>query len=106
MSKTFLGEEIVTDLSNTPYAKFTPADWALAFISLYGGIDGAHHKDWVLDQVARILNGTPVILKLAKWSDGEQEYRFNLDEPSETYTKWVEDITDGETEEYDEGIAP
>jgi len=28
---------------------------AIDLIVRYGGIDGAHHKDWVLDQVVRIL---------------------------------------------------
>ncbi len=28
---------------------------ALALIDRYGGIDGAHHKQWVLDQVVRVL---------------------------------------------------
>lgn len=23
----------------------------------YGGIDGAHHKDWVIDQMVRVLAG-------------------------------------------------
>lgn len=30
---------------------------ALALIGEYGEIDGAHHKQWVLDQVARTLAG-------------------------------------------------
>ena len=30
---------------------------ALELISSYGGIDGAHHKQWVLDQVVRVLLG-------------------------------------------------
>jgi hypothetical protein len=30
---------------------------ALDLIVTYGGADGAHHKDWVLDQVARKLAG-------------------------------------------------
>lgn len=33
---------------------------ALEFIMQYGGIDGAHHKQFALDQVVRILtNSTP-----------------------------------------------
>jgi len=30
---------------------------ALKVIQEYGGTDGAHHKQWVLDQVVRILAG-------------------------------------------------
>lgn len=58
---------------------------ALDVIDSYGGIDGAHHKMWVLDQVVRILTG-----------DG--------------YDAWVERHKDGkdgpETCAWDEGIAP
>lgn len=30
---------------------------ALEIIVKYGGTDGSHHKDWVMDQVVRILTG-------------------------------------------------
>lgn len=30
---------------------------ALEMVLRYGGIDGSHHKDWVLDQVVRVLTG-------------------------------------------------
>ena len=58
---------------------------ALEVIERYGGIDGGHHKQWVIDQVARHLLG-------------------------DQYTQWVVDMKDGEdgpnTYEWDEGIAP
>lgn len=58
---------------------------AIAMIERYGGIDGAHHKAWVIDQVARILTAPD-------------------------YPAWVKRMTDGEdgqyTYEWDEGIAP
>jgi hypothetical protein len=57
----------------------------LALIWRYGGIDGDHHKQWLLDQILRIL------LK-------------------NKYTKWVKEYQNGEegenTYEWDEGIAP
>jgi len=31
---------------------------ALDLILEYGGIDGGHHKQWVLDQVVRTLTGS------------------------------------------------
>jgi hypothetical protein len=34
-------------------------DQALDLIYKYGGIDGGHHKQWVLDQVVRALTGCP-----------------------------------------------
>jgi hypothetical protein len=44
---------------------------ALARILQSGGVDGDHHKAWVLDQVARILAGDayPALVKYVK--DGE-----------------------------------
>jgi hypothetical protein len=58
---------------------------ALEIIHLYGGIDGAHHKQWVLDQVVRALTG-------------------------DKYPEWVAAQKAGEdgpnTYEWDEGIAP
>lgn len=60
-------------------------DEALDVINQYGGIDGAHHKQWVLDQVVRKLTG-----------DG--------------YEAWVIKQKDGEdgpdSYDWDEGIAP
>ena len=60
-------------------------DEALSLIFQYGGIDGDHHKTWVLDQVVRALTG-----------DG--------------YDAWVANARDGEdgpeTYDYDVGIAP
>jgi len=58
---------------------------ALEFISQYGGIDGAHHKAWLIDQVVRTLT-------------------------CEQYTKWIKEYCFGDdgdnTYEWDEGIPP
>ena len=54
---------------------------ALDIIANHGGHDGEHHKDWVLDQVTRILTG-------------------------EAYDKFVNYVTDGHPEEWEVGIAP
>lgn len=57
---------------------------ALHFINEYGGIDGAHHKQWVLDQVVRVLAGN--------------------------YDEWVikhnAGVNGPDTYDWDEGIAP
>lgn len=66
-----------------PYVNYTKADFALLFIEMYGGIDGSHHKDWVLDQVAQILNGSEVIVTEAIWEDGYIEYKFEVEEEYE-----------------------
>lgn len=108
----YLGQFDV-DINNHPeFSKYTSSDWAMYFISRYGQIDGAHHKNWVLDQVARILKGTKVVVVLAKWDDGNSEYRVWLEDiPTLEYNKWRQemlgDLIDGEYEySYDEGTAP
>ena len=109
----YLGETPVKNLKGTPYEGYGPKEWALLYIACYGGIDGGHHKQWVLDQITRILHGTSVELTLAKWSNGHQEYRFTTGKPSAEYLAWVEEMKgeyDEENEEYeynyDMGIAP
>lgn len=54
---------------------------AIEVITRYGGTDGAHHKQWVLDQALRALMG------------------------AETYQRWIEE-QEREGYEWDEGIAP
>lgn len=58
---------------------------ALNVIFDFGGVDGAHHKQWVLDQVVRHLTG-------------------------EKYDEWIREYKDGsdgpDTFDWDEGIAP
>ena len=105
------------DQNTTPFAKFNAADWAMWYIGSYGQIDGSHHKQWVLDQVARILKGTPVIVSERRWSpnqeypDGLVEFDANTAPPSQEYLDWVVQMIgedeNGEPEYgYDEGISP
>jgi hypothetical protein len=106
----YLGETVL-DIHKTKYAMYTPQDWVMFWIERYGGIDGSHHKDWLIDQIARILKGTKVIINLAKWDNGFEEERFTLeDNATPEYHKWVEEICDGEdgpnTYSHDIGIAP
>ena len=54
-------------------------------ISEWGGIDGGHHKQWLLDQIMRKVLEDMYPKWVAEWEDGE-------DGP--------------ETYEWDEGIAP
>jgi hypothetical protein len=82
-----------------------PLDYAMVFIEKYGGIDGDRHKAWVIDQVARILKGTPVIVTEARWSDHAAEIRYRTGQPSDEYLQWVAEIT-ADGYDYDEGIAP
>jgi hypothetical protein len=101
----YLGE-VEVPLKKTPFKRFTAKDWALHYAFCYGQIDGDHHGRWVVDQMARILMGTPVIVKLAKWGNGEKEYRFETGKPSAEYNKWVKKYKNRGEYSYDEGIAP
>jgi hypothetical protein len=100
-------------IEDTEYINYSPADWALYFVGSYGQIDGGHHKLWVLDQVARILHGTPIDIVEARWDNGHTEYRISTGEPSQEYLQWVimmKDPWDEENEEftyyYDVGVPP
>ena len=103
----YLGTTILDSCDGTPFEGFTSQDWAMEFIERYGQIDGSHHKSWVLDQVARILKGTPVMLSVAKWDDGKEEYRYSVQSPpSREYIEWVAIILGDGEYDYDGGIAP
>lgn len=60
-----------------------------------GGIDGAHHKQWTIDQMVRALCGQPEIGDLHRTAE---------------YAAWVRAYRSGEdgpdTYEWSEGIAP
>lgn len=60
-------------------------DNIMGLIENYGSDDGEHHKQWVLDQIVRTIQGT-------------------------NYKKWVKDYCKGEdgphTYEWGTGIAP
>lgn len=105
----YLGETLV-NIQLTKFKDFKPNDWAMYYIERYSQIDGAHHKQWCLDQIAQILKGTSIIVKVAKWDNGQEEYRVVLDEPSNQYREWVVAMCDGEdgpdTYSYDDGCAP
>lgn len=60
---------------------------ALEVITDYGGYDGAHHKQWVLDQAVRHLTGS----EYQKWV---KDYGGDTDSSGEPDYHW------------DEGIAP
>ena len=107
---TYLGETPI-DIALTEYSDYTPKDWAMLYILKYGAIDGAHHKDWLLDQIARVLNGAVPGLLLRKWSDGQEELQLNELGSTPEYEAFVlqcqDPDEDGITQyEYNPGIAP
>lgn len=59
---------------------------ALDCILMNGGVDGAHHKQWVLDQVVRILAGESYKAWCLEYSgDPEDEQNY--------YGEWDEGIS-------------
>jgi hypothetical protein len=99
----YLGEFSV-ELKCSPFAEWTPSDWALYFIDRYGAIDGDHHKTWVLDQLARILNGAPVRVVEARWTNDDTEYRVSIGDSSE-YRVWIAGRK-ANGDDWDGGTAP
>lgn len=82
---------------------------ALEFIVKYGSIDGAHHKDWVLDQVTRALTGCPMVEKTATDCDGKP-YTYQTQGESQDYLDLVRETCAGEdgpdTYEWSKGVPP
>lgn len=112
MAEGYMGERVIP-IEHTPYRDYDREDWALYYIEAYGGIDGDHHKSWVLDQVARILKGAEIEVKMAEWLHRGRysyEWRVNVLEPTEEYHEWVRALKAGEdgpeTYGYDIGVPP
>jgi len=82
---TYLGETDVS-ASDAHYGAFTPRDWALEFLEMYAGIDGAHQKQWLLDTLAA-------------------EHRFSVG-TSEEYRAWVRKYNAGGECRWRVGIPP
>jgi hypothetical protein len=82
---------------------------ALDLISQFGSIDGAHHKQWTLDQVVRALTGCPTETHAAIDCNGES-YTYPALGESHEYLQWVKEHCEGEdgpqTYEWDVGVAP
>lgn len=99
----YKGEAPVDVNEHPKYKHYTPKDWAMMYITRYGQIDGDHHAKWVLDQVARILHGTPILMKIASWENGQTEERFETGTPTQSYWDWYAKMCE---DGYDDGIAP
>ncbi len=81
----------------------------LALAGQYGGIDGEHHKAWVIDQMVRVLTDCPIIEK--QFLDCRQQpYTADVLGESEEYKEFIREQKAGEdgpeTYEWYEGIAP
>ena len=81
---------------------------ALEYAVKYGGIDGAHHKDWVIDQMVRALTNCPVLKETYKDATGK-EYEYEVQEESEEYKQLIYDACYEDGEQiygWEEGIPP
>jgi hypothetical protein len=103
-------------MNNTPDCTALPAETleqriakALAIAVAYGGIDGAHHKDWTIDQMVRALTGCPVVEGTATDHKG-QPYQYRDQGESDEYRQLVAAACAGEdgpdTYSWETGIAP
>ena len=55
-------------------------DKAIELAVQYGGIDGAHHKDWVIDQMVRVLAGDDyeqIVKDACDGEDGPETYSWD-----------------------------
>jgi hypothetical protein len=62
----------------------TAVNEALAVLKQYGSTDGAHHKQWVLDQMVRHLMGAGYdqwVIDFADGPDGPESYEWDLGIP-------------------------
>ena len=68
---------------------------ALSIAIAYGGIDGAHHKDWVIDQMVRALTGCPDVTQ-THTPQGGKTYEYQCQGESQDYKDLVAQACDGE----------
>ena len=75
----------------------------------YGGIDGDHHKAWVIDQMVRELTGCPTVV-LTSHHGAEGTFAYEALGESDEYTEVVRNACEGsdgpETYSWNVGIAP
>ena len=80
---------------------------ALDIAMRHGGHDGAHHKQWVIDQIVRALTGCPMV---PHHFEERIPCDFSSTDDSKEYREFVADAKRGEagpdTYEWDKGIAP
>jgi hypothetical protein len=91
-------KEVELDITKTLYSQYEKHDWAMLWIELHNGFNDEDQKDWLLDQIARILLGNKIIVKEVLWENGCSELRFQLAEPSPDYINWVEETKHWESD--------
>lgn len=83
---------------------------ALDVLYMSGGVEGDHHKAWVIDQVVRHLTGCHMEPGFTGLDARGNPYSFEALGTSDEYEAWVTKYQDGEdgplTYMWDNGIAP
>jgi len=78
-------------------------------IAEMGGIDGAHHKQFVIDQIVRALTGCSIEQRRGIDCYGRL-YEYEIMVPNDEYSTWVMAYCAGEdgpeTYSWDCGVAP
>ncbi len=67
--------------SNIPLSDKEKIEEAISMAVQYGGIDGSHHKDWVIDQMVRILAGnqySQIVKEACHGEDGADTYTWEV----------------------------
>jgi len=105
----YLGEKVV-EKDETPFSRYTQLDWIGYFIDHYGGIDGSHHKQWLLDLTMRLCHNAPVRIKLAQWADEtgkiiHEEWRPEVLDPEDSYEGWISE-REANGDDWDRGTPP
>jgi hypothetical protein len=75
---------------------------ALEIAEVWGNVDSASKKMWVIDQMVRTLTGCPVIRKKEQRETGPHEYMARG--TSERYQDFIERVS--WSIGWDEGVAP
>lgn len=83
---------------------------ALHIATIYSGIDGSHHKMWTIDQIVRVLTGSPLEKSPVRIDSRGNSYTYDFLGESDAYSAFVTNYCDGEdgpdTYSWDAGIAP
>jgi hypothetical protein len=76
-----LTPELLALVTTDKLDAFTRRDMAIAMIQDVGDVDGAHHKQWLIDQVLRLLAGPDyenVVREIMDGRDGPETFGWDV----------------------------
>ncbi len=101
--------EALINVVNTAVETSQRVERALEIAMQSAGVDGDHHKAWVIDQMIRALTDCQIVERSSKDSNGQVYFYSTLGE-SEAYQSFLRRFRAGEdgpeTYHWNEGIAP